>query len=166
MVKLYNRNVLALRPLGYKPTPSAGLALTPQMLGIPKDGDWVAFVCSGPRRDGDVSDHANQLNIRAPVIPFDIGGGEMHDILTCKFVDTLIDVVNARPTGPAASASVVSSLSGARHGPPLSACPTQRATRRTHHVCGHTPCSASRMPTATSRRQSLRPTTSQSTLSK
>ena len=95
MVKLYNRNVLALRPLGYKPTPSAGLALTPQMLGIPKDGDWVAFICSGPRRDGDITDHANQLNITAPVVPFDLKvGGEMHDILSRKFVDTIVAVIN------------------------------------------------------------------------
>eukprot|EP00966_Prymnesium_polylepis_P164857 3811638-Prymnesium_polylepis.1 len=67
------------------------------MLGSPKDGNWVAFVCSGPRRDGDVPDQANQLNVTAPVIPFDLKvGGEMHDILARKFVDTIVAVINGK----------------------------------------------------------------------
>eukprot|EP00966_Prymnesium_polylepis_P143347 3308997-Prymnesium_polylepis.1 len=71
MVKVYNRNVLALRPLGYKPSPSAGLAVSPKVLGIPDTGEYAIFLCSGPRRESDVTELASQLEIKVPVIPFD-----------------------------------------------------------------------------------------------
>ena len=95
VVKLYNRNVLALRPLGYKPSPSAGLAMTPKMLGIPDKGNWVAFICSGHRRDGDVTSQAVDLKVGVPIVPFDIKiGGESHDVTSRKFVTTLISAMS------------------------------------------------------------------------
>ena len=96
MVKLYNRNVLALRPLGYKPSPSAGIAMSVKTLGIPEKGKWVGFLCSGPRRDGDVTDQAVKLKIGLPVVPFDWKiGGETHDVMSRKFIGCLLAAINS-----------------------------------------------------------------------
>ena len=94
-IRVYNRNVLALRPLGYKPSPSLGLAASVHDLGIPTSGDWIPFICYGPRRDGDVIHHARELGISACVVPFDIKlGGDSHDITTRRFVDCLCSAID------------------------------------------------------------------------
>jgi len=54
IVKLLNRNVLALRPIGYKDSPARGLvaAVSADQLGIPDECDFFLYLGSGPRRRG------------------------------------------------------------------------------------------------------------------
>ena len=97
VVKLYNRNVLALRPLGYKPSPSAGIALSTKSIGIPEYGGWVAFISSGHRREGDVTDWGKRLGIKAPIVPFDPKICNGHDLTARRFVDLLIGAIDNSP---------------------------------------------------------------------
>lgn len=54
-IQIHNRNVLVLRPLGYKLSPSLSLAaVTAESLGVPNDGDYVLYLGSGPHRSGDL----------------------------------------------------------------------------------------------------------------
>ena len=100
MIKLYNRNVLALRPIGYKPSPSAGVALSLKTIGIPESGNWIAFIASGPRRDGDVTDWAKRLGITAPIVPFDPKiAGDLHDLTSRRFVDMLASAMDHTQKG-------------------------------------------------------------------
>eukprot|EP00966_Prymnesium_polylepis_P297621 6876564-Prymnesium_polylepis.1 len=108
VAKVYNRNVLALRPLGYKPSPSAGLATSPKVLGIPDAGEYAMFLCAGHRRESDVTELASQLDIKVPVIPFDLKiGGELHDVTSRKFITTLVGAINVS-TGPKCVGAIIS----------------------------------------------------------
>ena len=79
-VPLLNRNVLVLRPIGYKASPSLGLAsITTESLGVPANGDYDLYVASGARRDGDVGDI---LSDHLPIVSIDVRvGGQKHNLL-------------------------------------------------------------------------------------
>ena len=81
-VTVYNRKVLALRPLGYKAPPSSALALvTTELLGIPSSGDFVFYIGSGPPHESDIAAHASELGVEAFIVFIDpLKGGEAHDI--------------------------------------------------------------------------------------
>jgi len=53
-----NRQVFVLRPMGYTESPSTALvAVRAEDFGIPEEGPYGLYLCSGPARAGDVTSH-------------------------------------------------------------------------------------------------------------
>ena len=83
-VTLLNRQVLVVRPIGYKISPESRLsclALSARTsLGVPKSGDYFVYLCSNVPREGDLpSAMANACNCGAVTIDTRIGGDD-HDL--------------------------------------------------------------------------------------
>ena len=59
-VGIFNRNVLVVRPIGYKVSPRASLmSITTSDIGVPEEGPYGVYIASGERRVGDIGWHLN-----------------------------------------------------------------------------------------------------------
>eukprot|EP00966_Prymnesium_polylepis_P323304 7379509-Prymnesium_polylepis.1 len=71
-VRVLNKYVTILRPLGYKLHPEAALAsVTVDDLGVPADGDYIIYLGSGRRRDGDVPSQVDEMGVNVSVVLVD-----------------------------------------------------------------------------------------------
>ena len=101
-ITLLNRDVLVLRPLGYKESPSKPMpTLTSvatvargETLGIPDDHDFVLYIGSGPRRHDDLTSACLNLGVDAEIVLLDpLIGGTQHDATNPGFKDAVIKAV-------------------------------------------------------------------------
>ena len=95
-VPLLNHNVLIVRPLDYKVSPLKNLQLralvTPSELGVPSDGEFLLFICSGKRRDGDLG---KQLEGKMKVVHVDVLiGGSNHKLGRDDVLEALLAAIN------------------------------------------------------------------------
>ena len=79
-VGIFNRNVLVVRPIGYKVNPRVSLAsITASDIGVPEEGPYGVYVASGIRRDGDIGWHLN---------------GTVHTICIDKAINPIMNLLN------------------------------------------------------------------------
>ena len=75
-ITLLNRDVLILRPLGYRPQVAKPLSIaaslvTAEMLGIPPEGDFILYLGSGPPREDDLEKQCSSLALSIKLVPLD-----------------------------------------------------------------------------------------------
>ena len=99
-VTLLNRNVLLVRPIGYKPSPERSMAtanasasaVTLEALGIPVDGDFGMYLGANHPRPGDLE---AQLTGSIRLVCIDTcRGGVLHDLTSPSVTEALVDAAS------------------------------------------------------------------------
>ena len=92
IVKLLNRNVLVLRPLGYKESPSKGLTacFSADALAVPDDQDFCIYLGSGPRRHDDLTNQCLHLEAPVEMVLWDPIIDGSHDATKVEFKDAAL----------------------------------------------------------------------------
>ncbi|MDC0525857.1 hypothetical protein OAO87_02565, partial [bacterium] len=86
-VTLHNRDVLVLRPFGYKAGPEKALAAPLQQTFYELEGDFIIYLGSGPEREGDVTSQCKELGLNATIVLIDpVIGGPSHDATRPEFL--------------------------------------------------------------------------------
>ena len=81
-VTVHNRNVLVLRPIGYKDSPAHSLAaIGGGELGVPDRGCYCIYIGSGPYRPTDLGNQVKAIDGFVHVMMIDTRiGGQVHDV--------------------------------------------------------------------------------------
>ena len=95
-VKLYNRYVYVLRPVGYKDSPAMAMAVSSLAdLGIPETGEFIFALGYGHRREGDLCAGAEEVDLGVPIVPIDIKiGGNLHNYTLPHVLSTVVSAAS------------------------------------------------------------------------
>jgi hypothetical protein len=100
IITLLNRDVLVLRPLGYKPSPAKALTAAGDLtghnpLGIPATGLYFLYIGAGHRREHDLTEQCAAKKLPVPVLIDPVIGGRSHDITLVETKDAAIGAIKS-----------------------------------------------------------------------
>ena len=104
IITFFNRDVLVLRPLGYKPSPERALSAINELtlvqsLKVPASGDFILYLGSGPLRHDDLTNQSAAVDLTASIVLLDPVICPYHDLTRVDFKDAVVSQVGARCRG-------------------------------------------------------------------
>lgn len=104
-ITLLNRDVLVLRPLGYRPMPAKPLTL--HALSVPS-ADYFLYIGSGPRHNDDLAVQCAAANVKAEVVMIDVLIRDEHHNITIADVKSSIIKAVESPDGGRCRGALIS----------------------------------------------------------